>query len=65
MPPGSVTAAVIAGVAVDLRAVRGFGWFCQCGGRDKVDLLRGINADFTVRCGGCGRVFRARLEEIQ
>jgi hypothetical protein len=49
-------------VAVDLSGWS-FGWSCNCGG-DRLALLRGTTSDFTVRCG-CGRIFRARLEEVK
>jgi hypothetical protein len=52
----------IPNVTLDLTRLAGFGWRCSCGGAS-MSLLRGTNADFTVRCG-CGRVFRAQLEEI-
>ncbi len=41
---------------------RSFGWSCACGG-NRLSLLKGTTADYTVRCG-CGRVFRALLEEV-
>lgn len=59
---GKAAPRVIEGVALDLSRTGGFGWSCQCG-RDDLALLRGSNADFTIRCG-CGRTFIARLEEV-
>ncbi len=53
---------MISGVAADLSARGGFGWSCPCGG-DSINLLTGTTADFTIRCG-CGRTYRARVEEI-
>jgi hypothetical protein len=49
-------------LTINLSAQGSFGWSCPCGG-DSVSLLSGTAADFTIRCG-CGKTYRARVEEV-
>lgn len=60
--PASYGVAPLSGVTVIMGRDGVFGWSCHCGS-PSLSLLRGSTADFTIRCG-CGKVYRAQLEEV-